>query len=155
MIFLNTQIVHCLIFWLELIIAYDYNPKFPGESALDEEITGRVEWILERQINKGKRSPFNLSPLGIDFNYYKILNEDKEVINHEEEMTNSLHKYKLTDNILKLGVNENWGKFPNVGNIKVNIAPLSTVRMMSPSSHFLESTLKMFPVLPKGTSEAG
>ena len=62
---------------------------------------------MERHINKGKRSPFNLSHLGIDLNYYKILNEDKEVINQEEEMTNSLHKYKLADNIIKLGKKEN------------------------------------------------
>ena len=42
----------------------------------------------------------------------------------------------------------------NVGNTKVNTAPLSTMRVMVPSAQFLESPLKMFPVLPKGTPEA-
>ena len=94
------------------------------------------EWILERHINKGKKSPFNLGHLGIDLNYYKILNEDKEVINHEEEMTNSLHEYELDDNILKLGKKENWGNFPSVDNIKVNTGPLSIKQVMAPQLNF-------------------
>lgn len=69
-------------------------------------------------------------------------------------MTNFLHEYKLDDNNLKLGKKENWGNFPSVGKIKGNTAPLLTMQVMAPSAQFLESPLKIFPVLPKGTPEA-
>lgn len=70
--------------------------------------------------------------------------EEKEDINHEEEMAHSLNEYKLDNQTLSL-VKEIKEDFPIQAKLKVKMVPPITLLVMTPSAPLLEPPLDIDP----------